>query len=1096
MKPGFTLLVLLVLSSTVAINAQGVYQLWGMTKDGGSDNTGAMFNTTATCNNLQERHQFSITNPGAYPQLTNLVEYNGKLYGMTQQGGNNNSGIIFEWNPANNQYTKKYSFNGSDGSGPLGSLVLYGTKFYGMTETGGGQAQGVIFEWDPATNVYSKKIDFTDNFFDGFNGYRPAGSLTMSGGKFYGMTAYGGNNDKGVIFEWDPTSNVYSKKIDFNGNNGCRPFSNLLFSGGKFYGMTTLGGTDNSGVIFEWDPANNQYTKRKDFNGNNGANPYGNLVSKNGGFIGMTQHGGINNDGVIFEWDPAVNTCLIKYEFNDNDGYWPGGDLTLKDGKYYSTAFRGGTNDAGVIFEWDPANNQYTKKTDLGTTIGKYPQVGLTLFNGKFYGMTNQGGMNGKGVIFEWDQPSNVYTKKVDLNDIGKGITPTGSLLNTGGKLYGMTNLGGSNNAGVIFEWDPAAGTYTKKIDLGNAGGSNPTGGLTAKTGKFYGMTKFGGDNDEGVIFEWDPASNTYTKKIDLSFAKGSSPQGNLVLSDGKFYGMTNLGGVNGGGVIFEWDPATNIYTNRFDFINSGGIKPFGDLVAFNGKFYGMTNKGGSTNAGVIFEWDPETNVYTKKIDLSTANGKLPYGSLAMYEGKFYGMTSSGGSNNKGVIFEWDPATNTYTKKFEFFGTDTYGPLGNLTMSGGNFYGMTRSGGSNNGGVIFEWNPISNVYTKKSDLNPNSGGSFPGIITDITLAPAPVAKGMPNNCTSFPVVTIDNTNNNVWVPIIDNLGDAVAEIKANGNNLGMVSASMFINDGTVREDGTSSNRLYLDRNITITPEFPIPTGSLVDIRLYIKNSEYLALKNAVNSNGQPSGILSVHDIGIYKNDDVCSQAVGFIANPISTITDSWGSDHVLASKINSFSTFYFANIAQGGPLPLSNLQINGKLVNNDGDISWKTTNEFNNKFFELERSIDGSTYTTIKKVIALNQLGIHQYNYIDKNINTLGVAVVYYRIKQIDLDGRFSYSSVVVLNIKGNHMVTLYPNPVADKATLIIGTTKPEQVQGRIIDNAGRVVKQQQWNITAGSNSFTVDVSSLASGVYFLELKGETVNEHKQFIKK
>ena len=214
MKPCFTLCILLLLSGT-SINAQGIFQLWGITKDGGADNTGAVFSTTATGNGFQERHQFSINNPGAYPQLTNLVEYNGKLYGMTQQGGNYSSGVIFEWDPATNNYTKKIAFNNPDGSGPLGGLVLYNGKFYGMTESGGSQSQGVIFEWDPLTNVYTKKIDFIDNFVDGHHGCRPAGNLTMKGGKFYGMTAYGGDNDKGVIFEWDPVTNIYSKKMNF-----------------------------------------------------------------------------------------------------------------------------------------------------------------------------------------------------------------------------------------------------------------------------------------------------------------------------------------------------------------------------------------------------------------------------------------------------------------------------------------------------------------------------------------------------------------------------------------------------------------------------------------------------------------------------------------------------------------------------------------------------------------------------------------------------------------------------------------------------------------------------------------------------------------
>lgn len=1092
MKLGSTLYIILLLLCANAIHAQGIFQLWGLTKDGGSDNTGAMFSTTASGTNFQERHQFNIINPGAFPQLTDLVDFNGKLYGMTQQGGNNNSGIIFEWDPATNTYSKKISFTGVNGSGPLGSLVMYEGKFYGMTESGGGSGQGVIFEWDPSSNIYAKKTDFVDNFIDGFNGYKPAGNLTISGGKFYGMTSSGGNHDKGVIFEWDPETNIYTKKIDFNGTNGSMPYGSLTLKGGNFYGMTLNGGTYDKGVIFEWDPETNVYTKKLDFTGSNGAYPFGNLMKKGTGFISMTQHGGINDGGIIFEWDPAINLFTKKYEFDTEKGYWPSGNLTLRNGKYYSMAFRGGINDVGVIFEWDPALNSYKKLIDLNTADGKYPQAGLTLNNGKFYGMTSQGGDYNKGVIFEWDVTSNIYTKKINLNDIGKGINPSGSLKSVGGKLYGMTNVGGSNNTGVIFEWDQATKTYSKKIDFNGANGSKPTGSLSVYTGKLYGMTKSGGDDDLGVIFEWDPATNIYTKKINLTYENGCSPQGSLELNGGKFYGMTSSGGSNGLGVIFEWDPATNIYTKKVDFISSNGSRPYGNLSFKGGKFYGMTYRGGSSNVGVIFEWDPVSNILTKKIDMVSANGISPAGSLTLLDDKFYGLTSLGGTNNKGVIFEWNPATNIYTKKFNFSSTDASVPLGSLTGSVGKFYGMTRTGGANNGGVIFEWDPATNVYTKTKDLNVFSGGVFPGIINNLSLIQAPVAKGSANNCVGFNDVTINSSNNNVWVPITDEFGDAVAEIKANGNNLGLVSSSMYINNGSVREDG--ANRLYLDRNLTITPQFQPATA--VDIRLYLKGSEYLALKNAVNSFGMPSGINNINDVSIYKNNDGCIPAADFITNPVATNSEVWDADYVLSGSIGSFSSFYFSSKAQGAPLPITRLDFKGSLVNTNAEIIWKTTDEFNTHSFLLERSEDGRFFKTITQVAAINQTGVHTYYYTDKNIISLSVPVIYYRLKQTDLDGKFVYSGIVALQIKNSNTVLLYPNPVAEKANLNISINKSEQVLARIIDNTGRVVKQQQLFIQAGSTSLSIDVSNLASGIYYLELKGETMNEHLQFFKR
>ena len=644
-----------------------------------------------------------------------------KLYGLTSQGGANELGAIIHYDPATGVQVTDYSFRYSaPGASPFyGELSDGGNgKFYGMTSGGGANHVGVIFEWDPATNIYIKKIDLDNTI-----GCSPYGSLTLSGGKFYGMTNEGGTNGAGVIFEWDPVTNIYIKKIDLSSTTGSYPYGTLTLSGGKFYGMTGGGGSNGYGAIFEWDPATNTYTKKVDLNVTNGYAPLGSLFLNGGKFYGMTMAGGSNSAGAIFEWNPSTNIYAKKIDLTSATGKFPTGSLSLSGGKFYGMTQAGGAWDEGVIFEWDPTTNTYTKKIDLNSTSGYSPWGSLSLNGGKFYGMTNRGGTNGAGVIFEWDPVSNTYTKKIDMSS-ATGSFPYGSLLLSAGKFYGMTYQGGSNDLGVIFEWNPATNTYTKKIDLSSTTGSYPYGSLSLSGGKLYGMTHDGGLNGTGVIFEWDPASNTYTKKIDLSSTTGSNPYGSLSLSGGKFYGMTNGGGTNGAGVIFEWDPATNIYTKKIDLSSATGSFPHGSLVLSGGKFYGMTHDGGSNDLGVIFEWDPVTNAYTKKIDLDGITGCNPNGFLSLNGGKFYGMTTSGGSNGYGVIFEWDPASNTYTKKIDLYSARGTSPFGSLSLSGGKFYGMTRSGGSNDIGVIFEWDPATNTYTKKFDLT-TATGSFP-----------------------------------------------------------------------------------------------------------------------------------------------------------------------------------------------------------------------------------------------------------------------------------------------------------------------------------------------------------------------------------
>lgn len=692
--------------------AQGP-MLYGMTEWGGSNGIGLIFHYDRSSGTQIVDYPFNIENSITTPYADLTDGGNGKFYGMAPYGGSNGNGIIFEWDPSTNTFTIKIELNDAIGKNPYGSLTLNGGKLYGMTRYGGANNGGVIFELNLATNIYTKKIDL-----DSTNGRYPfSSSLTLNEGKFYGMTWEGGAYNGGVIFEWNPTTNIYTKKINLYSNIGINPSGSLTLYGGKFYGMTSKGGTTNQGTIFEWNPATNAYTKKNNLSTSIGCNPYGSLTLNGSKFYGMTKNGGTNGLGVIFEWNPSTNVYTKKIDLSNAIGRFPEGSLTLNEGKFYGMTYQGGANGIGAIFEWNPSTNVYTKKIDLSFAIGDDPHGSLTLRGGKFYGMTSGGGNNSYGVIFEWDPATNIYLKKINFGQTN-GTHPQGSLSLNGGKFYGMTNQGGLNGVGVIFEWDPNTGVYTKKIDLSTENGCRPSGSLTFYEGKFYGMTPQGGSSNAGVIFEWNPNTNIYTKKFDLGSNFGKNPYGSLTLAGGKFYGMTYTGGANNG-VIFEWDPVTNIYTKKFEMNATTGYSPYGSLVLMGGKFYGMTSNGGGNNAGVIFEWDPVTNNYLKKIDLHDTVGKSPYGSLTLCGEKFYGMTYQGGANGSGAIFEWDPATNSVIKKIDL-GTYSY-PYGSLTLSGGKFYGMTQMSGVNYGGSIFEWDPATNIYSQKIELFGVSG---------------------------------------------------------------------------------------------------------------------------------------------------------------------------------------------------------------------------------------------------------------------------------------------------------------------------------------------------------------------------------------
>ena len=718
--------------------AQGQTEIWDMTNLGGNG-SGVIFKTDSNGDNQTVEYMFG-DNPGINPQYTRLCEAaNGKLYGMTSGGGATGSGVLFEFDPDAGTYTKILDFGSADrGSSPQGRLIEATTGIlYGMTSSGGTSGYGVLFEYDYTTSTFTKKLDF-DGSATGRNPY--GGLVLASNGMLYGMTRIGGTSNLGVLFEYDFGTSTYTKKFDFDGAaNGSNPFGNLVESTvtGKLYGMTRIGGANSLGVLFEYDYSSDIFTNKFDFDGATlGGSPYGSLVeADNGKLYGLTYSGGSYNYGVLIEYDPSNDNYSSIFEFDGtSSGSNPYGSLTLaSNGMLYGMTFQGGANNYGVLFEYDITSSSFTIKVDFdGSNKGRNPKGSLIQSSDQLlYGMTLSGGSSNSGVLFEYNPATSTYAKKQDLNIFPNGKSPYGSLVQAyNGKYYGMTYTGGANSLGVLFEYDPLASTYTKKLDFsGTTNGSNPYGSLIQATnGNLYGLTYSGGTNGTGILFEYNPATSTFTKKVNFDGTSyGSNPFGSLVqATNGKLYGTTFQGGTSNKGVLFEYDPVTSTLTKKLDFSGTAnGSNPYGRLVqASNGKLYGMTNLGGTGNKGVLFEYDPASSTYTKKVDFTgTTNGSNPYGSLIeAANGKLYGMTFSGGSSNWGVLFEFNFTSSTYTKKLDFTGTNGRNPYGSLNLApNGNLYGTTYQGGANALGVLFEYDPATNTYTKKLDFDGFNG---------------------------------------------------------------------------------------------------------------------------------------------------------------------------------------------------------------------------------------------------------------------------------------------------------------------------------------------------------------------------------------
>ena len=178
-------------------------------------------------------------------------------------------------------------------------------------------------------------------------------------------------------------------------------------------------------------------------------------------------------------------------------------------------------------------------------------------------------------------------------------------------------------------------------------------------------------------------------------------------------------------------------------------------------------------------------------------------------------------------------------------------------------------------------------------------------------------------------------------------------------------------------------------------------------------------------------------------------------------------------------------VGEGTPMPVTLSSFNGERAGKINRLTWTTATESNNKGFELERSADGRIFNAIAFVKTKaengNSTAALSYLYHDERPLAGGN---YYRLKQVDNDGRSTYSSVVYL--KGDkadavQFTILYPNPAKDVLTIGVAAPASEKVVLLVTDITGKVVLQQAAQLVAGDNQVSVQINRLASGTYLLK---------------
>ncbi len=170
-------------------------------------------------------------------------------------------------------------------------------------------------------------------------------------------------------------------------------------------------------------------------------------------------------------------------------------------------------------------------------------------------------------------------------------------------------------------------------------------------------------------------------------------------------------------------------------------------------------------------------------------------------------------------------------------------------------------------------------------------------------------------------------------------------------------------------------------------------------------------------------------------------------------------------------------------LPVEISSFNAVVKNSKVILNWTTESEYNNAYFEIEKSINGNEYEAIGRIVGKGTTSqtVH-YSFTDPAPLSM---INYYRLKQVDIDNRYKYSAVVTIKLDGKleKSINIFPNPVSDKINFRISSDISAKGFINITDALGQSIYRRNESFVRGDNVFALNsLKNLPKGVYTLQV--------------
>ena len=359
----------------------------------------------------------------------------------------------------------------------------------------------------------------------------------------------------------------------------------------------------------------------------------------------------------------------------------------------------------------------------------------------------------------------------------------------------------------------------------------------------------------------------------------------------------------------------------------------------------------------------------------------------------------------------------------------------------------------------------------------------------------------------------DPSNNNRWLFGIDwdtnIVAKSTAQIVLDYNTTGVIKDVKQRPGSSADYDGAYILRRYWNvNNATLNP------GSTpVKIRFFYDPADTTAARDSMDVNRVAYATASPGGNPYYATPWKWFKTVGVAFTPAlindgnnfsfsnieltpSAMSTLNGVSYVQFDNITSFSGgsggIGFTPHSGGVGLPVTLVSFAGNVEEAHNHIQWTTASELNNDHFELESSVDGKNFTTLATISGHGTTTeTHQYSFNDYKYN---MPSTYYRLKQVDFDGKSTTTNMIILtrmsNASTSAVVSVYPNPTNDITTLSIDVQENAEATYTIHDITGKIVSEGAINCIAGMNNTTIQTGDLADGMYIVDvlINGKHIN--------